>query len=88
MAIVSLVMVFASSLFVAVAFIPCLGCLNWLAIPMAAMTTAIGLAGLFTGRDPRRASGSAVGAHAMAAVIGALLTLIAVLRCAAGGGMV
>lgn len=88
MAAVSIVLLFFSGLFVTVGLIPCFGWVNWTAIPMAALTTLVGLVGLFSDRDPDTLRMRGVAAHLAAMFLGSLLTLVAIVRCALGLGMV
>jgi hypothetical protein len=85
-AVVSIVLLFFSGLFVTVGLIPCLGWINWTAIPLAALTAMVGLVGLFSDRDPDTLRMRGVAAHLAALVLGSLLTLIGIVRCAIGLG--
>lgn len=87
MAVVSLVLTFFSGLFVTVGLVPCLGWVNWIAIPLAALSMTCGIVGLFTDRDPATGVTRGVPAHALAVSLGSLMVLVSVLRCALGGGV-
>ncbi len=87
MAVVSLVLLFFSGFFVTVGLIPCLGWLNWVGIPVSALTALIGLIGLCSDRDPVTLCMRGVVAHILALAMGSLLTLIAIIRCALGLGV-
>lgn len=85
---VSLVLLFFSGFFVSVGLIPCLGWVNWTAIPLAALTAVVGLVGLASDRDPDTLRMRGVAAHVAALAIGSFLTLVAIVRCALGLGVV
>jgi hypothetical protein len=85
---VSIVLTCFSGFFVFVGLIPCLGWVNWVAIPMSALCVTSGLVGLFTDRDPASQRMRGVVAHLFAMGLGSLLVLIAVVRCALGLGVV
>ena len=86
MAAVSLILVFFSGLFVSVGLIPCLGWVNWTAVPISAITAVVGLIGLCSDRDPVTSSMRGVPAHALALTLGSLLTIVGIVRCALGLG--
>lgn len=87
MAPVSIVLTFFSGFFVTIGLIPCLGWVNWIAIPLSSLTVTSGLVGLFTDRDPQTQRARGVLPHAFAIAMGSLLTLVSVLRCALGFGI-
>jgi hypothetical protein len=66
----------------------CLGCLNWLAVPISLATVAVGLVGLGTDKDPATGRGRDVKLHLAAVIVGVMCAAIGSLRCAAGGGCV
>jgi hypothetical protein len=86
-AVVSLVLLFSSFVFVGVGLVPCLGFVNWTAVPLAALTSMAGMIGLFTDRDPDTLRMRGVAAHVAALVLGSVLTLVGMLRCILGFGI-
>ncbi len=83
----SIVMLIICPIMTAVAFVPCLGILNWIAIPLNGVLAIVGILGLVAG--PKDATGrpANLGLHVAAIVLGVLLAITAVLRCLAGGGI-
>ena len=71
----------------AIGMIPCLGLLNWLAIPTNVALAIVGALGLTIG--PKLADGKAAdfSLHVAAVVVGILLALASVVRCLIGGGL-
>lgn len=88
MAVVSLTLLFFSGLFVTAGLIPCLGAINWTAVPLAGLTVVSGLVGLATDRDPTTQRMRGVLAHLLAIGLGSLLALIGFVRCLLGLGVV
>lgn len=86
MAVVSIVLTCVSGFFVFVGLIPCLGWVNWAAIPLCALAVTSGLVGLFTDRDPVTHRMRGVLAHGFAIGVGSLLVLVGIVRCAIGLG--
>ena len=66
----------------------CLGCLNWIAVPLSLMTAVVGLVGLITDRDPVTKRSRDVGIHLLALIGGLVLVMIGSFRCCVGGGLV
>jgi hypothetical protein len=85
---VSIVLMCFSAFFVFIGLIPCLGWVNWFAIPLSALCVTAGLVGLFTDREPETNRMRGVLAHALAVGFGGLLVLVAVIRCAIGLGTI
>ncbi len=71
-----------------IGMIPCLGILNWLAIPTNVALAIVGTLGLTIG--PKMPDGKAADfpIHVAAVVIGVLLAIASVVRCTMGSGLV
>ncbi len=78
---VSLVWGILAILGLGVAFIPCLGALNWLNIPFAIIGLIISI--VAAGKSPRGQNGAAIAAI----VLNAIAVLFGVIRLIAGGGI-
>jgi hypothetical protein len=67
------------------AFIPCLGLLNWVVVPFNLIVVVLGIIGLAAG--PRRFDGTRahLPLYIVALVAGLLCMIISSIRCAAGG---
>ncbi len=87
MSIASLVMIALSVLTTAAGLPCCLGCVNWLAVPISLVTLIVGLVGLATDKRPdgKVNDGSL---HLAAVIVGVLCAVIGALRCTMGGGVV
>jgi len=85
---VSLVLLCFSTLYVVVGLVPCFGWVNWFGVPLSMLTALSGLLGLCTDRDPVTREMRGVAIHVAALLLGGILTLVAVVRCALGLGMV
>jgi hypothetical protein len=83
----SLVLLFFSGLGVTIGLIPCLGWLNWTAVPLSASTALVGLVGLATDRD-EHGRHRGVPFHLAALVGGMVLVAVGALRCFLGCGVV
>jgi hypothetical protein len=82
----SLVMIALAVLTTAAGLPCCLGCVNWIAVPLSVATLAVGLIGLGTDKDPATGRGRDVNLHLAAVIVGVLCAVIGGLRCAMGGG--
>lgn len=83
----SLVMIVLSVATTAAGLPCCLGCVNWLAVPISLMSVAVGLIGLATDKRPdgKVNDGSL---HFAAVIVGVLCAVIGAVRCTLGGGAV
>ncbi len=88
MSTVSLVLIVLSALSTAAGLPCCLGCLNWLAVPLSLATAVAGLVGLATDRDPASGRSANRQVHLLAVVLGLLFAAVGAARCALGGGCV
>lgn len=82
----SLVMITLSVLSTAAGLPCCLGCINWLAVPVSLATLAVGLVGLGTDKDPATGAVRDVKLHLAAVIVGVLCAAIGTVRCGVGGG--
>lgn len=82
----SLVLIVLSALSTAAGLPCCLGCLNWLAVPLSLATALTGIAGLATDRDPTTGRSANRQVHLLAIVLGLLFAAVGAARCALGGG--
>lgn len=64
---------------------PCVGWLNWVAVPMNCAAIIIGLIGLGTDRG-EQGDARGVPMHLIAVIAGALFLGVSILRCLLGGG--
>lgn len=87
MSIASLVMIALSVLSTAAGLPCCMGCVNWLAVPLSLLTVVVGLVGLATDKRPDGKVNDA-NLHLAAVVVGVLCAVIGALRCTMGGGVV
>ena len=69
-------------------FFPCLGWMNWFAVPFAVLPVVLGAVGLMADRDPNTMVSLNVGPHLAAVLGGILLMGIGMIRCALGGGLI
>ena len=83
----SFVMIILSALATAAGLPCCLGCLNWLAVPISLATVVVGLIGLATDKDAQTGHGRDVKLHLAAVIVGIVCVAIGTVRCAAGGGV-
>ena len=84
----SLVMITLSVMTTAAGLPCCLGCVNWVAVPVSLSTLVVGLVGLGTDKEAATGQGRNVGLHLAAVIVGVLCAVIGTLRCIAGGGCV
>lgn len=84
----SLVMITLSAISTAAGLPCCLGCINWLAVPISLATVAVGLVGLATDKDPQTGIGRDAKLHLAAVIVGVVCAAVGTVRCAAGGGCV
>ena len=88
MAIASLTLVALSACFTLFALIPCVGWLNFVAVPMCLVTTVVGIVGLASDKDPASGEPRGRSAHLMAVVFGLILGGVACARWVLGGFIV
>jgi hypothetical protein len=83
----SLVMIVLSVLSTAAGLPCCMGCVNWLAVPVSLATLVVGLVGLAT---DKRSDGKVndPNLHLAAVIVGVLCAVIGAARCTLGGGVV
>jgi hypothetical protein len=84
----SLVMILLSVMTTAAGLPCCLGCINYIAVPVSLTTLVVGLVGLGTDKDVATGRGRNVELHLAAVIVGVLCAVIGTLRCLAGGGCV
>ena len=84
----SLVMILLSVMTTAAGLPCCLGCVNYIAVPVSLTTLVVGLVGLGTDKDATTGRGLNVELHLAAVIVGVLCAVIGTLRCLAGGGCV
>jgi hypothetical protein len=84
----SLVMIVLSALTTAAGLPCCLGCVNYLAVPLSMATVLVGLAGLAFDKDPATGTTRDLRIHLLAIVLGVLFAAVGFVRCVAGGGCV
>jgi len=85
MGIASLTLVALSAFFTLFGLIPCVGWLNFIAVPMCSVTTVVGIVGLASDKDPASGRPRGRSAHLMAVVFGLILGCIACARWVLGG---
>ena len=86
MQVVSLFLTASAALLTLFGLIPCLGCLNWLAVPLSVAAATVGVIGLATDRRPD-GSADGQGIYLAGLFAGALLIGVGCLRCFLGGGV-
>jgi hypothetical protein len=84
----SLVMITLAVLSTAAGLPCCLGCINYVAVPISLATLVVGLVGLGTDKDPVTGQARDLNLHLAAVIVGVLCAAIGTVRCAAGGGCV
>ena len=67
---------------------PCLGWINWFAVPLSVTTVVLAIAGLATDKDPDTGLNRAQNLFLIALIVGGLLVGLGVARCLLGGGLV
>ena len=83
---VSLVLTVGSLALTLLGLVPCLGCLNWLAVPLSVACAAVAAIGLATDRTATgRPEGQAT--YGLGLAVGALMIGVGCLRCFLGGGV-
>jgi hypothetical protein len=87
MSIASLVMIVLSVLTTAAGLPCCLGCVNWLAVPLSLATVAVGLVGLATDKSSEGKVNDGK-LHLAAVIVGVLCAVIGAIRCTLGLGCV
>ncbi len=88
MAIASLTLVALSLFFTLFGLIPCVGWLNFIAVPMCFVTTVVGIVGLASDKDPASGEPRGRSSHLMAVVFGLILGCVACVRWVLGGFIV
>ena len=69
-------------------FVPCLGWLNWLAVPLSALAALLGALGLLIDRDPDTDRVRDPNTYVAALIGGVVLAGVGAIRCFLGGGVV
>lgn len=87
MKIAALLSMILAAVGVGIAFVPCLGCFNWLAVPFCLAPFVLGIVGLVIDKDP--ATGRSVNTNVYLACILVAVVLggIGAFRCFWGGGV-
>jgi hypothetical protein len=88
MGIASLTLVALSACFTLFALIPCVGWLNFIAVPMCFVTSVVGIVGLASDKDPASGEPRGRSAHLMAVIFGLILGCVAFVRWVLGGFVV
>ena len=88
MSVSSLTLLALSAFFTLVALIPCVGWLNFVAVPLCLVTVVVGIVGLASDRDPATGRARGRGSHLMAVIFGVVLASVAFLRWVLGGFVV
>jgi hypothetical protein len=83
-AIVSMVL---AALGVGLAFVPCLGWLNWLAVPFCLAPLVLGVLGLVVDKDPATGRNPNANVYIACIVVAVMLCGFGALRCVLGGGV-
>lgn len=67
--------------------IPCLGWVNWMAVPICAATAVVGIVGLT--RKEKKADGTTPdgGLYLAAIIVGSIFIVVGTIRCLLGGGI-
>jgi hypothetical protein len=84
----SLVMILVSALSTAAGLPCCMGCFNYLAVPLSLATSVVGMIGLATDKDPATGLVRDAKLHLAAVVVGVVCALVGTFRCFLGGGCV
>jgi len=66
-----------------VGFFPCVGWLNWFAVPLAGISALLGVIGLFSDREGEETQGTYFSALVAGTVMGGIFAF----RCFLGGGL-
>lgn len=66
-----------------VGFFPCVGWLNWFAVPLAGISALLGVIGLFSDREGEETQGTYFAALVAGTVMGGIFAF----RCFLGGGL-
>jgi len=66
--------------------IPCLGWLNWFAVPFCIVPFTLGVIGLLTDKDPATGLNRASGVYVACVIAGVAGAAIGGVRCMLGGG--
>lgn len=73
---------------VAFAFVPCLGWMNWIAVPFCLVPMILGTIGLITDKDPNTGRNPNTSLYIACVIVPVLLGGGGALRCLLGGGVV
>ncbi len=84
----ALVLLLVAAGITAAGLVPCLGWLNWFAVPISCTTVLIGGLGLANDKDPTTGLPQAQALYLTAVLVGGLLIGLGVVRCTLGGGLV
>jgi len=87
MSVSSLTLLFLSAALTLLGLFPCLGWINWVAIPLSFVTVVVGVMGLSSDRDPQTGAARGRPAHLMAVIFGLVLGAVATLRWMIGAGI-
>ena len=87
MSIAAIALLTLSVLFTLVGIVPCLGCLNYVGIPLSLVTAVVGVVGLASDRDPQTNEPRDRGLHLLAVVGGIVLMAIGMVRLSLGAGV-
>ena len=87
MSISSLTLLFLSAVLTLLGLFPCLGWINWVAIPLAFVTVVVGTMGLASDKDPQTGAARGRPAHLMAVIFGLVLGAVGTLRWMVGMGI-
>jgi len=88
MSVSSLTLLFLSAALTLFGLVPCLGWLNWVAIPLCFVTVVVGVMGLASDKDPHSGEARGRGVHLLAVICGLVLGAVATLRWVLGAGIV
>lgn len=85
MSVSSLTLLFFSAFLTLFGLIPCLGWLNWIALPLCLVTVVVGVMGLASDKDPSTGQARGRNAHLAAVIFGLILASVSFLRWVLGG---
>jgi hypothetical protein len=85
MSVSSLTLLFLSAFLTLFGLVPCLGWLNWVALPLCLVTVVVGVMGLVSDKDPATGKSRGRNAHLMAVIFGLMLAALSFLRWVLGG---
>ncbi len=85
--IAAIVVLVLSALLTGVAFLPCIGWLNWVAAPFTGVPVVVGIIGLASDREKDEEDTTGPAPYLAALIGGVVLFGISVVRCLLGGGV-